>query len=62
MTFEARYPARCALCPDRIEPGDQVTYADDELVHAECDVEPRREDDPDEVCGKCWTVHRGECI
>ena len=38
MSFEARYPARCPLCEDRIGPGDQVTYADDELVHVASDL------------------------
>ncbi len=62
MTFEAKYPGRCANCDDNITPGDDVTYTpDDELVHAHCDSEPRREDDPDEACGKCWLVHSGEC-
>ena len=57
VTFEARYRSRCPLCEDRIEPGDQVTYADDELVHVACESEPAREDDPDEVCTACWTIH-----
>ena len=48
MSFEARYPARCPLCEDRIGPGDQVTYADDELVHVACESEPAREDDVDD--------------
>lgn len=37
MVFEARYPGRCPQCGERIEPGDEVTYNDDEVVHAECD-------------------------
>ena len=61
--FEARYPGRCTSCSERIEPGDTVTYdGDDEIVHGECDREPQREDDPTEACGKCWTVHSGECL
>lgn len=62
MSFEARYRSRCALCEDRIEPGEMVTYADDELVHVACETEPAREDDPDEVCGACRLVHAGECF
>lgn len=27
---------RCAICDERIYPGDEVDYEDDELVHAEC--------------------------
>lgn len=62
MTFEARYQSRCAACPDPIEPGDTVTYVDDELVHAHCDSEPAREDDVDEVCTACRLVHREDCF
>ena len=36
-TFTARYPGRCGDCKDQIDPGDEVTYAlDDVLVHADC--------------------------
>lgn len=62
MTFEARYPGRCQICTEPIEPGDTATYIDDELAHAHCDTEPQRNDDPDEACTKCWTIHRGECL
>ena len=62
MTFEARYPGRCNLCDERIEPGDTATYTDDQIVHARCDREPAREDDLGEICGKCWTIHVGECL
>ena len=62
MTFEAKYRGRCTLCDDTIHPGEMVTYADDELVHVACEAEPRREDDPDEVCVRCNLIHRGECF
>lgn len=36
-TFTAQYPGRCGDCKDEIDPGDEVTYAlDDVLVHAGC--------------------------
>lgn len=35
-TFTARYRGRCAECDDEIEPGDEVAYADDDLVHEDC--------------------------
>jgi len=36
-TFPARFPGRCAAdCGERIAEGDEVTYVDDQLVHAEC--------------------------
>lgn len=36
MTFTARYPGQCLMCFDAIEPGDEVTYVDDELMHDLC--------------------------
>ncbi|HTF53659.1 MAG TPA: hypothetical protein VK735_39955 [Pseudonocardia sp.] len=36
-TFRASYFGRCLACDDTIEPGDEVGYADDELIHADCD-------------------------
>lgn len=38
--FRARYPARCAVCDERIEVDDLVLYEDDELVHADCAEAP----------------------
>lgn len=35
-TFTAKYEGHCYNCGDPIEPGDDVTYDDDEIVHAEC--------------------------
>lgn len=36
-TFRVKYPGRCAAdCGSVIEPGDDVTYVEDELVHVEC--------------------------
>ena len=34
--FEAKYPGRCGLCDDDIDPGDEVCYADDEVCHLDC--------------------------
>lgn len=34
--FSARYGGRCALCPDPIDVGDDVTYVDDEVAHVAC--------------------------
>lgn len=36
MSFEARYWGTCGSCGDEIEPGDEVTYDDGELVHDQC--------------------------
>jgi hypothetical protein len=65
MTFQARYPGRCAACDERIHEGDDVDYDDDQLVHATCPTPP-----PDlfsvgsteTVCPQCFTVHRGDCL
>lgn len=34
--FPARYPGRCTECHEGIEVDDEVTYVDDELLHAAC--------------------------
>jgi ribosomal protein L24E len=34
--FAARYPGKCAYCSEPIEPGDEVVYDEDELVHHAC--------------------------
>lgn len=63
--FRARYRGRCAAeCGRPIEPDDEVTYADDELVHAECvdGAPPRGPARPERPpCARCWLVHAGEC-
>jgi hypothetical protein len=61
-TFAARYPGRCPA-GDPIEPGDEVTYVDEQLAHAVCaENEQRAERAEPSVCPSCWTVHRGECL
>lgn len=57
MSFSARYAGRCGNCDNRIEPGDEVRYDDDELVHDQCPGESG----PGDVCIYCWCIHRGEC-
>ncbi|MEU9806243.1 hypothetical protein [Mycobacterium sp. NPDC050853] len=58
MSFEAKYPGRCGSCDNKIHPGDDVHYEDDELVHDDC---PGEVGGPIEVCPDCWCIHRGEC-
>lgn len=36
VTFIAQYYSTCASCFEDIEPGDDATYQDDEVVHADC--------------------------
>jgi hypothetical protein len=39
--FEARYHSTCGVCLEPIEPGDEVTWEDDEVVHEDCaDFDP----------------------
>ncbi len=60
-TFPARFPGRCAAdCGQRIEPGDDVTYVEDELVHAGCvdgAPEPRRAP----ICPACHLTQPCDC-
>lgn len=59
-TFPARYKGPCAAdCGSLIEPGEDVRYLDDELVHADCDG--KREMPWVAVCPKCHIAHAGEC-
>jgi hypothetical protein len=37
--FTANYPGTCAACLEPIDPGDEVVYEDDELVHEGCATE-----------------------
>lgn len=64
MSFAAKYPGRCPSCDERIHVGDDIKYADDELVHASCDVPslPNPRDDLSKVCRSCFTIHQGECL
>jgi hypothetical protein len=36
VTFEARYPGRCAACTERFDVGDDMMRDDGELIHPEC--------------------------
>lgn len=37
--FTAMYPGECSECGNEIEPGDEVQFVDDELVHEDCNPE-----------------------
>lgn len=37
--FSAMFPGVCAECGDEIEPGDDVQFVEDELVHEDCNTE-----------------------
>jgi hypothetical protein len=51
-TFEARYPGRCGVCDERIRPGDQAMYVDDEIAHAACPAPVALA----EPCPRCFMV------
>jgi hypothetical protein len=59
-TFEARYPGRCGVCDERIRPGAQATFVEDEIAHAACPT-PTVLADP---CPRCYTVPAasGTCL
>ena len=60
--FPAKYGGRCAHCPNRIIPGDEVVYVDDELGHLECEDNPPPTRRPAEVCPDHWLEQPcGEC-
>lgn len=50
--FEARYPGRCGVCDERIKPGDDAMFVEDEIAHARCPA-PTVLAEP---CLTCWTV------
>lgn len=64
MSFEAKYHGRCSGCDERIEPGDQVEYDDEQLVHTQCDTQanPDAPQRNERRCPDCWTWHAGECL
>ncbi len=64
MTFPARYPGRCGGCDQGIQPGDEVEYVDEQLVHAGCIPMPEVETEPRPVCPTCFTTIalNGACL
>lgn len=60
MSFTAAYRGACAY-GDRIEPGDQVTYEDEELVHVACAERDVTGDVTEKPCADCHLVHAGGC-
>jgi hypothetical protein len=64
MTFEAKYGGRCGVCNERIAPGDVCTYAEDVVVHEDCEAAIRSVSKPPRpVCDKCFieTSANGKC-
>lgn len=59
-TFRARYPGRCGNCDEPIEPGDEVTYVDEDVVHADCDT-PEPTGRPTPVCPACHLTQPCDC-
>lgn len=64
--FTARFPGRChADCGESIEPGDDVTYVDDLIVHLACEgaaeTAHRRAERPTPVCGTCHLTKPCDC-
>lgn len=40
MSFESKFPSRCAECSEGIETGDLIVIVDGKPVHEECDESP----------------------
>ena len=59
-TFEARFGGICGSCTERIHRGDLATYAEDVVVHADCEdsAQPERKV---EVCTQCWLTRPCDC-
>lgn len=63
MSFAAKYKGRCAYdeCSfNTIDPGDDVEYVDDELMHVGC-AQRLRNNTKVPLCDDCGLYHRGEC-
>ena len=60
MSFEAKYGRICGSCTERIRPGDEVKYVEDELVHVDCAVAAPIECKT-ETCTVCWLIKPCEC-
>lgn len=54
-TFPARHPGRCGACEERIREGNLVRYAENVLVHDDCDAAALVEATPRPVCPDCRT-------
>lgn len=60
-TFRARYPGLCASCDERIEPGDEVVYVDDAVVHAACEAHRPAPERPPDICPTCHLTRPCDC-
>ena len=65
MKFAAKYSGQCAGGCDGIEPGDEVEFVDDVLMHTDCEnSEGLRAESPDrktETCPECWVIKPCGC-
>ena len=60
--FIAKYHGHCeGDCDDSIEPGEQVSYVDDELMHVYCIPRHQVQTRVTPVCSSCYLQHAGEC-
>jgi hypothetical protein len=56
MTFTARFSTGCPACEQAIDPGDEVKWADDHVIHAAC-VDPDQANQPAPApCPSCFMV------
>lgn len=64
MAFTAaKYPGWCAICGERIEPGDMIGYDTNGTQCEDCyDGKPESAAPTKTPCQTCWTIHEGECL
>ncbi len=61
--FPARFNTGCLACEDRIQEGDDVKWADGNVVHADCRIYDQHMIEVPPICPRCFTVpaKNGEC-
>lgn len=60
MSFLAKYSGTCSECEERISPGDEVHYVEDQIAHVRCESFEHL-DRPVEVCDSCWLTKPCDC-
>lgn len=62
-TFTARFRGRCyADCGEPIEPGDDVAYVNEHLMHVDCSgLAPREDERPVTICPDCHPTRPCDC-
>ena len=54
--FEARFGSGCLACEGRIHEGDDVKWADESVIHADCNVPEETVRPVAPMCPACFMV------